>query len=53
MILTLIISSTVTFVVGSVSTTVGNGMYDVCCAIGSYYYERKFKKEEDDEFEKE
>lgn len=53
MIPTLIINSALTFVVGSISTTVGNCMYDVCCAIGSYYYERKFKKGEDDEFEKE
>lgn len=44
MIPTLIINGAFTFAVGSLSTTVGNALYDSLYAIGSYIYETKFKK---------
>jgi hypothetical protein len=48
MIPTLIINGAITFVVGSVSTTVGTALYNGFYAISDYYFNR-FKKKSEEE----
>ena len=48
MISTLIINGAITFVVGSVSTTVGTALYNGFYAISDYYFNR-FKKKSEEE----